>query len=272
MVEDRLSRLRRDVVNFYQTPQGKDFVKRFMAEGFSLEYDTAPNVVAWTLKNPIEGKDPQFLLSAVGSGYLTPEQGKRDIFLYWAKVARDVTETLENSWVHEQGLLGEPRRIKEIYIPMLRAFRERRGVYSGRTVITTLRGLYGLGKILNNDDGATIRKQSLDRTYGQPGSYLLSNLPAIEAVVEEVLARKDEFADIAQRSITTPGFVQNVLLAHPDLHAKLQGRTTGKGKVEMVPIPENQMDLVIPNYFRIELERYRERMTFPNDSIHLRER
>ena len=264
MVEERLKRLRKDVIAFYSTLEGKDFVKRFLAEKFPLEYDTAPSVINWVLRNPIPGREAQFLLAAVGSGYLHKEKADKDIFQHWATIARDVKETIENRWVHEQGLLAEPKKVGQIYIPMLRAFRERRGLYSGRTFITTLRGLYGLGKILDTE-GDPIRIQNLERTYAQPGSYVLANYPAIEAVVDEVLERRTEFEEIAKISKTTPGFVGNVLLARDDLHARLQARTTSAGKVEMVPIPERQLERIIPVYFRVELDRYRERMTFSLD-------
>ncbi|MDP3728465.1 MAG: hypothetical protein Q8R18_03340 [bacterium] len=268
MVQERISNLKRDIKEFYTTTEGKEFVREFMNQEFPQTYDHAPEVMKWIINYGIEGRQPQFLLSAIGAGILGEEKEKKQVYRFWGRVAKATREAASNTVLIEKGYLEGKHNIDDIYIPLLRELRNRRGIYSGSTVEASLFGLFGLGLLLDSK-GEVINAHSLNRTYTETGRYIINNYPTIKILIDEMV-KDEELRKKYSSSKTTSGLIQRAILNEESLRERLTMTKAEKGEMKTVPISEALLNFVIPAYLRVEIDRYKPCMTLETDAHFLR--
>src|SRR3989338_435990 len=269
MVQERVSNLRREIKEFYTTTEGKEFVREFMAQEFPQTYDHAPEVMKWVINHGMKGKQPQFLLSAISAGILSEEKEKKGVYKFWGRVAKATREAASNTLLIEKGYLEGKHKINDVYIPLLRELRNRRGIYSGSTVNASLLGMFGLGKLLNSKEEA-IKAHSLYRTYAESGTYIINNYSAIRNLVDEII-KNEEVRKKYPKSQTTSGLIQRAILNEESRHERLTMTKAEEGELKKVPISKSLLAYVIPTYLRVEVDIYRPHMTLSADANFLKE-
>jgi hypothetical protein len=249
MLEVRLSRVRRDIRDFWLSDEGKGWTKNFLAQNFPIQYENVPHVLRWVLTNPVEGREPGFLLRALGAGHISPEESGRTktVYLWWGRSIKEFGSAAEIDFVRESRFLTGQWRPDEVFYPLVGEFCRRRGVYSIAQYRAVMRGIYASGSLVGKD-GNIISKQNVDRHFVTPGADIIANKVALDEIVVGVL----ETSNCAKDTDTTLTYVSRVIQDEKELGERIIGLTVQEGHLVKAPLSGARRDAALRKYINLE--------------------
>jgi hypothetical protein len=203
LAQKRIKTLRKKVRSFYATTEGKDFTRVFLEQDFPEHHNSAPQAIRWVLEHPElapAGRTASFLLYAVGAGILFGEEDlrkrRKGIYQFWGRVARSVENLRNSKWVLDNNLLGRQLPANDVGVSLLREHLAHPARYSPATYVDTMRGLFGLERLLNQGRGrespSPIGAFHLNVSFITPGPYIIREQKALREIVDALIEKKPE--------------------------------------------------------------------------------